>query len=196
MNTLDCERVLCLDPGPFETGWMVLNRSLELPIEHGIDSNEYVDNVLISRARTELKAEHLAIEHICNYGREVGQEVFDTAMWVGRFVRSFDGPFTLCFRPYIRMHLCHSMHAKQAQVNSVLKDRYGGKGIKKNPGKLYGVKDHIWSALAIGTYFSDQVDMGLVQGPIEGTLPPLYPIYDPRKKVMLKMSEQWIGGAS
>jgi len=42
-------------------------------------------------------------------------------------------------------------------VNQVLRDRFGEKGTKKNPGKLFGVHDHIWSALALAVYSADKV---------------------------------------
>lgn len=183
----DIEAVLCLDPGTIQTGWMILDIKKERPVAHGIDDNEYMDNVLIPELTHQVQ--HLAIEHITNYGQIVGQETFDTAMWVGRFVKTANLPYTLCFRPYILLHLCHSMHAKEPRVKSVLYDRYGQKGTKKNPGILYGVKDHIWSALCIGTYFSDQLDMGLVTDPIDGTWPPFCPIENARKNGMKTAGE-------
>ena len=33
---------------------------------------------------------------------------------------------------------------------------FGEKGTKANPGKLYGVKSHIWSALALAVTYADK----------------------------------------
>jgi hypothetical protein len=49
--------------------------------------------------------------------------------------------------------------AKDANIRQAILDRFGGKekaiGKKANPGPLYGVKSHLWSALAVALYISD-----------------------------------------
>jgi hypothetical protein len=58
-------------------------------------------------------------------------------------------------RREVKIHLCGSMKAKDANVRQVLLDRYGpGKakavGLKRSPGPLYGFSKDLWSALAVG----------------------------------------------
>ncbi len=62
------------------------------------------------------------------------------------------------FRREVKLALCNSMQAKDANVRRALLDMYpatgGGKtpqvGTKGKPGPLYGVKSHAWAALGVG----------------------------------------------
>ena len=56
----------------------------------------------------------------------------------------------------MKLALCGSARAKDANVRQAIIDRFagvGGKavavGTKKNPGPLYGISNHKWSALAL-----------------------------------------------
>ena len=97
----------------------------------------------------------LAIEMVASYGMPVGKEVFETVRWTGRFQQAFWKPenVNLVYRKDVKMHLCHSMRAKDPHVWQAILDLYGGKdkavGNKANPGPLYGVKSHARSALAV-----------------------------------------------
>lgn len=100
----------------------------------------------------------LAVEMIASYGMPVGKEVFDTCVWIGRFVQSYGGPFTLVYRRDVKMHLCGNNTAKDSNIRQALIDKFGpGRvaaiGTKKSPGPLYGVSKDIWSALAVGVTY-------------------------------------------
>ena len=60
---------------------------------------------------------------------------------------------SLVYREDVKLHLCGSPRAKDANIRQALIDRWGGKaeavGTVKKPGPLYGVKSHAWSALAV-----------------------------------------------
>jgi len=99
----------------------------------------------------------LAIEMIASYGMPVGSEIFDTCVWIGRFLQAHARPASvkLVKRHEVKMHLCGSMRAKDSHIRQRLIDIYGpGKeaaiGRKSSPGPLYGVKGHAWAALAVG----------------------------------------------
>jgi hypothetical protein len=96
---------------------------------------------------------HLAIEMIASYGMPVGAEVFDTCVWIGRFVQAWGGPFTLVYRREVKMFLCGNNTAKDGNIRQALIDRYGGKdaaiGKKASPGPLYRISADVWSALAV-----------------------------------------------
>ena len=102
-------------------------------------------------------ADHIAIEMIASYGMAVGREVFETCVWIGRFVQAWhqdnDGEPRLIYRKDVKLHLCGSPRAKDANIRQALIDRWGGKaeavGTVKKPGPLYGVKSHAWAALAV-----------------------------------------------
>jgi len=100
---------------------------------------------------------HLAIEMIAHMGMPAGRELFETAMWVGRFVECWGGPFTLVYRNEVKLHICGTGRAKDSNIRQALIDRYGGDraiGNKKTPGPLYLVSGDVWQALAVGvTWF-------------------------------------------
>lgn len=104
-------------------------------------------------------AQHIAIEGIACYGMSVGAEVFETCFWSGRFVQAWGRDFTKVYRKDVKLHLCHSMRAKDSNIRQSIIDRYGGKekaiGRKKTPGPLYGVSADQWAAIAVGLYFAD-----------------------------------------
>jgi len=90
----------------------------------------------------------------------VGAEVFQTCVEIGRF-REAAGRHTgeeniqLVFRKDVKIQLCQSMRAKDANIRQSLLDRFGPVGTKKVPGPLFGVKSHIWSALAVAVIASE-----------------------------------------
>jgi hypothetical protein len=96
---------------------------------------------------------------VASYGMAVGATVFETCVWSGRFIerwlsgRAYRPQPDRIYRKEVKMHLCGSMRAKDANVRQALIDRYGGKeaaiGKKANPGPLYGMSGDCWSALAV-----------------------------------------------
>jgi len=100
----------------------------------------------------------LAIETVQNYGMAVGQTTFDTLIWIGRFVQAWPhGEVLLVKYPDIALHLCGTHRAKDANIRAALWNRFGGTrqaavGTKRAPGPCYGLKEHMWSALAVAVY--------------------------------------------
>lgn len=104
---------------------------------------------------------HLAVEMVASYGMPVGEEVFTTCVWIGRFIEAFNGPYTLIKRHEIKLHLCHTVKGvNDAVIRQRLIDLYGGKdaaiGRKATPGPLYGFKADMWAALAVGVVWFDR----------------------------------------
>jgi hypothetical protein len=150
-------RILAIDPGPEESGWIIWDSVDEKILQMGINPNMVLLGCLDSPDCSEIDA--VAIEMVGHYGTGMaaGKSVFDTCVFIGELKHALRGlnPW-LVLRPDIRLHFCHHRNAKPANVNQVLRDRFGEKGTKKNPGKLFGVRDHIWSALALAVYFADK----------------------------------------
>ena len=90
----------------------------------------------------------------------VGAEVFDSVFWTGRFAQVWHPrPFTRLLRAKVRGHL-HAIKGGDPAVRAGLLLRFGGYkevaiGTKKKPGPLYGIKSHMWSALALAVTFWD-----------------------------------------
>jgi hypothetical protein len=102
-----------------------------------------------------------AIEMVACYGMAVGKSVFETCLWIGRFIEmSMDvGPDEqpeLIYRRDVKLHHCQSARAKDANVRQALIDKYGEPGKKGNPGLTYGLKSHLWQAFAIATYITER----------------------------------------
>ncbi len=112
--------------------------------------------------RNKLNADALAIEMVESFGMAVGREVFQTCVWTGRFIETWNikgFPWNPVTRKQVKMHLCNSMRAKDANIRAALIDKFGGKdaaiGRKKTPGPLFGISADVWSALAVGITFTE-----------------------------------------
>ena len=146
-------RILAIDPGPEQSAVLEYDTLTRTPVEWVKHSNDWILDLLDASGANEL-----AIEMVASYGMAVGAEVFQTCVWVGRFTERWlevDRPVPrMVFRKEVKMHLCGSMRAKDANVRQALIDRYGpGKdkaiGRKATPGPLYGMAGDCWSALAV-----------------------------------------------
>lgn len=63
-------------------------------------------------------------------------------------------------RSAVRKHLHANKRNGQTpdtQVIEQLTFRFGGKGTKKNPGPLYGIKSHAWQALGVAVTYAETV---------------------------------------
>ncbi len=136
--------ILAIDPGTTQSGWVLLAHGLVA--DSGVDSNETV----LHRVRGSM-ADRLAIEMIASYGMAVGREVFETCVWVGRFQQAWRDPeaVQLVYRQEVKLHLCKSPRAKDANIRQALIDALGPQGTKKAPGPTYGVSSHAWAALGV-----------------------------------------------
>lgn len=144
--------ILALDPGPVLTAWMVFDGQ---PIRFGIETT----GVVLESMRTSETDAIVACECLQCFGMPVGKETFETAYWIGRFMEIAGSRFVRVYRSEVKMHLCHNMRAKDGNIRQALLDKFGGKanaiGTKKQPGPLYGVSSHAWSALAVAVTASE-----------------------------------------
>lgn len=144
--------ILAIDPGNEYSAAVVLNDA-GAPVEFWKEANEEVLRRVTAIGR-HFFPDHLAIEMIASYGMPVGAEVFETCVWIGRFIQAWDGPYTKVYRRDVKMFLCGNISAKDGNIRQSLIDRFGGKeraiGRKKTPGPLHGFHDDLWAALAVG----------------------------------------------
>lgn len=146
--------LLAIDPGTTHSGWVWYSDGKVY--ESGVSINAEIIDLL----RTSV--DPVAIEMIASYGMAVGAEVFETCLWIGRFMQAA-GPdrVRLVYRKDVKMHLCGTPRAKDPNVRQALIDRWGGKaeaiGNKQRPGPLYGVKSHAWAALAVAVTAAETV---------------------------------------
>lgn len=145
--------ILAIDPGTTQSAWVVYDG--ERPVRFGLEPNEAVLSMLRGA-----DVDRLALEMVASYGMPVGREVFETVLWSGRFLEAAGVPETLVYRKDVKLHLCHSMRAKDANIRQALIDRFGGNkraavGVKAAPGPLYGFRKDLWAALGVAVTWWD-----------------------------------------
>lgn len=142
-------KILAIDPGTLESGWVILEG--RRVVDSGVSLNGCV---LLTIAEWR---DALAIEMIASYGMPVGREVFETCVWIGRFVQAYrySQLAQLVYRKDVKMHLCGTSKAKDPHIRQALIDLIGPQGKKADPGPTYGVKSHAWAALAVAAVALD-----------------------------------------
>lgn len=148
-------RIIAIDPGTTESAVIVwsegaIKAHYKMPHQdvRGLLKNLGADNVVTK----------LAVEMIASFGMPVGKEVFETVLWIGRYIECWlqFQPFSthhLIYRRDVKVYLCGSMKAKDGNIRQAIVDRFGGKekaiGKKATPGPLYGISGDEWQALAV-----------------------------------------------
>jgi hypothetical protein len=155
--------ILAIDPGNIESAYCLIDRETYKPIEFAKVKNEE----LIEYMQNISRKPELAIEMIASYGMAVGKEVFETCVWIGRFVQEYDGHWydaeiNYIYRKEVKLNLCGSTKAKDSNIRQALIDRFAlfdfknGKGTKNNKDFFYGFKSDIWAAYAVGVTYLDK----------------------------------------
>lgn len=133
-------KILAIDPGPAESAYVIFDVA-----RNEIEDKEIIPNYdLLVRLR-EADFDRIAIEMVASYGMPVGREVFETCVWIGRFIQTsaIEGfPVHLIYRKDVKMALCGNLRAKDANIRQVLLDMLGKE-------KTKGVHKDMWSALAV-----------------------------------------------
>ncbi len=152
--------ILAIDPGPKESAWVVLGPRGGVRAAAKWENQRLLNAMRADEFTHELG--HVVIEKVESFGMAVGAEVFETVYWSGRFAQVAEDamrlPVERLGRKAVKLHLCQSMRAKDANIRQALIDRYGGHdaiGRKADPGPLYGISGDEWSALAVAVTFTD-----------------------------------------
>lgn len=165
--------LLAIDPGTAQSAYVVYDG--ERVLDFGILPNQQ----LLVRIRAlhyephdlsdlfNAKPEECLIEMIGHYGTgmSVGKEVFDTCLWIGRYLEAWYESMrceaNTCLRKTIATQICGTARAKDKNIRQALIDRFGGStaiGRKATPGPLYGISADAWQALAVAvTYFEKEL---------------------------------------
>lgn len=147
--------VLAIDPGPADSAWVILDGA-ECIARFGKSENAYLVDGIMTKM---VEADYLVVEKIASYGMPVGEEVFETVYWSGRFCQAHYAHLRPGFRiprMRVKMHLCHHSNAKDGNIRQALIDRFGGPSSIKKGGPLYKVSGDVWAALAVGVTWWDE----------------------------------------
>lgn len=149
-------KILALDPGTLVSAYVLWDSRRAAITDKAIAPN---DAVLTRVAQCDY--ELLAVEMLRSQGMAVGRETFETLVWIGRFLQATQQPWQLVHRDSIKLHHCGSMRAKDANIRQSLIDKYGAPGRKKQPGRTYGLKSHLWQAFAVAALIGEGGEMRL-----------------------------------
>ena len=156
--------VLAVDPGNAESGYAVIDSDSYEPADFGKVENAEMRKILESGAY-----DIAVIEMVAHYGKGMpaGKTVFDTCVWIGRFVElaiCLERKFDYIMRGEEKINLCGSARAKDANIRQALIDRFArtpsGKGTKKAPDFFYGFAADAWQAFAVGVTWIDKMKRG------------------------------------
>lgn len=157
-------RIFGIDPGNVQSAFCLINGTTLKPITSGKVPNQELLELVY--AGSFYKSDEFAIEMIQNLGMgAVGQTVFDTAFWVGRYFEAFTMRGMsggTVYRMQEKTHICHDSRAKDPNIRQALVDRFAlgqlnnGKGTVKCPGWFYGFHDDIWSAYAVAITYAEK----------------------------------------
>ena len=150
--------LLAIDPGTTQSAYIVYGTAFEKKdavLKKGIVENgEMLEMLRDGLLNHDAFMRNLYIEMVASYGMAVGQSVFETCVWTGRFIEAWGGPFEYVYRKDVKIHLCGHTRAKDSNIRQAIMDRYGSErgiaiGTKKAPGPLYGVSKDMWAALGV-----------------------------------------------
>lgn len=164
------QTIFAIDPGNTESGFAIIRMPEFKLLEFGKISNEDLVTrleIYALHGQNLPKPDVFAIEMIAAYGMPVGKDVFETCVWIGRFIQPIAHlNHTFIYRKEEKIHLCGSLKAKDANIRQALIDRYAtfdfksGKGVKKNPDTFYGVSKDAWQAIAVGVTCYEKMKEG------------------------------------
>jgi hypothetical protein len=157
--------MLAIDPGSSQSAFVWFDNDGSI-LDSGKVTNRSLLDELSAQGRLDRipNGEQLAIEFPRVRGMAFQQQVLDTCLVAGRLIEAWNGPWARIDRAQVKLCLCNSTRATDANIRAALLDRYeptgGGKtpqvGTKSQPGPLYGFKADMWAALAVGITFLER----------------------------------------
>lgn len=167
-------KLLAIDPGNTESAYALVDATTRRPLAiDKLDNQQLVDHLA---SLDPGYIDHVAIEMVASYGMAVGADVFETCVWIGRFqqavlFRALPGmPVDLVYRKDVKLHLCGTTKAKDANISQALVDRFAagqpnrGKGTKAEPGWFHGFRADIWQAYALAVLAADRLPTDAIAG--------------------------------
>lgn len=137
--------IVAIDPGPEVSGVVILSPERRILSARILANTKIVADLRIG---TPCPFPHVAIEMIASYGMPVGAEVFTTCTWIGRFEEAYvhSDLTARYFRKDIKLHLCGTTQAKDANVRQALIDLLGPRCQEESRPYLRDQQAHVGSA--------------------------------------------------
>jgi hypothetical protein len=163
--------IIAIDPGS-EYSALLLWDGVNV-VEKHLLLNEEIGKIVytlsLQASEDLIRPYQLVIEQVKLY-QTADKNIHDTILWSGRFIESWyrGGASTepeLVARATVKSGLVQSASAKDTQITSYLKDRFGSSTSQKNPHPIIGglsvklengkTKNDLWQALALAVYYWD-----------------------------------------
>jgi hypothetical protein len=153
-------KVLAIDPGNVLSAFCLIDADTLKPLLFNKVSNDELHKSLKEWQFGE--DDCVVIEMVESFGMGVGKTVFETVFWIGRFFetasRRVPKNVFRIYRKEEKLHICHSVKAKDSNISTALIDRFAkhsasGKGTKDKPDFFYGFSKDVWAAYAVGLTF-------------------------------------------
>lgn len=143
--------IIAIDPGSKSSAWVQMDGAR-------INSCDICENAELRRILRRFDDyECLVIEKIRSYGKPVGEDVFETVFWTGRFFECFDGRCERITRMAVTMYLTGNPKSNDKDIRNSIIRCYGGEeaaiGCSEFPGPLFSIVTHLWAALGVGLTF-------------------------------------------
>lgn len=156
-------RIIAIDPGSIQSAFAIIDSDTRRPVAFAKTMNEAL---LESIEHGTFAYDAVYIEMVASYGMPVGREVFDTCVWIGRYLQTAltqGADVHLVTRLQVKLHHCHDSKAKDSNITRALVDRFAygqtnyGKGTKSAPGFFHGFSADVWQAFALAVYAADSM---------------------------------------
>jgi len=166
--------ILAVDPGTTISAWVHYSMNLDRVVGFGTPANELlvVDLPFRMPDMRGLSGVHsrrntmLVVEQVTGYGKPVGETVFETCFWSGRFVQAWGGSFVMYPRRRVKKVLLGKDKGDDKHVRAAGIAWFGGKeeaiGKKATPGQLHGMRGHEFQALGVALAYARELKSGAV----------------------------------
>ena len=165
---------MAIDPGTTMSAYVVMNEDY-VPLMYGKKPNAEVLDMVKTALIDELVIECMEARHI-EQG-VIGDETYETCIWIGRFIQAAYQRIIAVHRVYRREERSCLIPSKRnklpalpewagksadAQIRAALIQRFAvfdkknGKGTRENPDVFYGFAADVWQAYAVGVVHIDR----------------------------------------
>ena len=146
--------ILAIDPGTTESAYVLYDG---LPREYGKVKNEVLNEMIAG-----FDVEEMAIEHVRGYGKRVGNELFDTCEWTGRFIETFirdnGGPVHRLARKRVAGACASALDGTPEGYGvsaTIVNDSIVRTWMVQQFGEPDGLTKDMWQALALAVTFAE-----------------------------------------
>ena len=152
--------LLAIDTGTLYSAYVIVETSTYKIEESGKVPNEKMLDIVRNGYY-----DASVVEMFSSYGARVGKEVFESVVMIGRVMEASyprEPKMARIPRRIVKEHICgRGSGVKDADVIRCLKDRFGDKGTKANPGFFYNIKNDEWQSCALATVYIDLMKAGV-----------------------------------